>query len=71
MTHLKLLKLASLTVAVTVGLLVSGCGGINSGVGVSPASFLLPGLMMNEPQPAPTSPTTLGETNSVVVAQCP
>jgi hypothetical protein len=70
MIPLKPLKLLSVSAAaMTALLLTSGCSGINSGVGVSPASFLLPGLIMNDPQPAPAHPTTPADTNSVVVAQ--
>jgi len=37
------------------GLLVlaAGCGGINMRQSISPASFLLPGLIQADPQPAP------------------
>jgi len=42
--------------AVTGTMLVAGCGGINATHSVSPASFLLPGLMKVEPpKPAPTA----------------
>jgi hypothetical protein len=45
----KLLQLAILT-ACTLSL--AGCGGINAGGSVSPATFFLPGLMKND-APAP------------------
>jgi len=50
-----LLCLAMLT-ALTLSL--TGCGGINVGGSVSPATFLLPGVMMNTvPAPATGEPT--------------
>jgi hypothetical protein len=69
MSHLKPIKLACVAVAAALALLTSGCSGVNSGVGVSPASFLLPGLLMHDPEPTTPFPTTLSETNMVVVAQ--
>ena len=49
------LWLAMLT-ALTLSL--TGCGGINAGGSVSPATFLLPGVMMNTmPAPATGEPT--------------
>jgi hypothetical protein len=33
-------------------LLVAGCSGINASRSVSPATFLLPGLMQTDPPPA-------------------
>jgi hypothetical protein len=41
---------AALLAALTV--LGAGCGGINASQGVSPATFLLPGLMQADPAPA-------------------
>lgn len=38
-------------------LLAAGCGGINMRQSVSPATFLLPGLLKTEPQPAPAHRT--------------
>ncbi len=69
MNHPKPLKLISLAGAAAMLLLTSGCSGINSGVGVSPASFLLPGLLMNDPEPAGPFPATPAATNALVVAQ--
>jgi hypothetical protein len=43
-------------------LLGSGCGGITGKYSVSPASFLIPGLMKND-KPA------MGPTNTVYMAQ--
>jgi hypothetical protein len=37
--------------------LCTGCSGINTTQSVSPATFLLPGLMKAEPAPAPVDPT--------------
>ncbi|HUA39718.1 MAG TPA: hypothetical protein VMA35_15090 [Candidatus Sulfopaludibacter sp.] len=42
---------------------LTGCGGINAGGSVSPATFLLPGVMMNT-VPAPAT----GEPSSKVAA---
>jgi len=64
MNQPKLLKLACLVGAAALVLLTSGCSGVNTGVGVSPASFLLPGLILKDPQPA-----TPGDMNTVVVAR--
>jgi hypothetical protein len=69
MISTRLVQFASLLGLIVTLLAASGCSGVNSGVGVSPASFLLPGLILNEP--TPVSPATSAETNSVVVAQCP
>jgi hypothetical protein len=48
--------------AILVG---TGCSGINASKGVSPATFLLPGLLQADPPPATNSlaelPPTLGE----------
>jgi hypothetical protein len=35
-------------VLAALGLLGAGCGGINSGTSISPASFFLPGLLRND-----------------------
>ncbi|MGH7993859.1 MAG: hypothetical protein ACREDQ_10105 [Limisphaerales bacterium] len=49
------LWLAMLTAS---ALFLSGCGGINATGSVSPATFLLPGVMMNTvPAPAMGEPT--------------
>jgi hypothetical protein len=37
-------------------LLLSGCGGVNAGANVSPASFFLPGLLRNNTPPATNAP---------------
>jgi hypothetical protein len=34
----------------------AGCSGINTQQSVSPATFLMPGLMQADPAPAPTTP---------------
>ena len=46
----KLLPLAILSAGT---LFLTGCGGINAGGTVSPATFFLPGLMKNTAPPAP------------------
>jgi hypothetical protein len=45
-------KIVYLALATAGSLLGSGCSGIRASQGVSPASFLLPGLMQAEPVPA-------------------
>jgi len=69
MNPLRPLQVACLATLVGVVLLASGCSGVNTGVGVSPASFLLPGLIMKDPQPAAPFPSTPGDIDAVVVAQ--
>ena len=49
-------KLLRLTLAAVLPLVGTGCGGVNASHSVSPASFLLPGLMKND---APTNLPTL------------
>jgi hypothetical protein len=39
--------------------LVTGCGGVNAGTTVSPASFFLPGLLKNDTTPATNAPCAL------------
>lgn len=39
-------------------MLGAGCSGVNASHSVSPASFLLPGLMQAEPPPPPAHQTT-------------
>jgi hypothetical protein len=47
--HWKILKFAIIPVFAVMG---TGCSGINASRSVSPASFLLPGLMQTSPQPS-------------------
>jgi hypothetical protein len=47
---IRVLALAALAV------LAAGCGGINARHSISPASFLLPGLLKADPPPAQTAP---------------
>ncbi|MBI5384491.1 MAG: hypothetical protein HZA90_07355 [Verrucomicrobia bacterium] len=53
------------TLAVVAGLAM-GCSGINASKSVSPASFLLPGLIRNAPAPEPLDLSTPAPTNVVV-----
>lgn len=46
-------KLLLIAGALATGLLVSGCGGVNATGSVSPATFLLPGIMYRTPQAKP------------------
>ena len=48
------------TLVVSIGALGTGCSGINATHSVSPATFLIPGLMQNPPaQPLPVDPSTV------------
>jgi hypothetical protein len=49
-----------------VALLGAGCGGINASQSVSPASFLLPGIIKNDPACTNHVPFVLIETSNVV-----
>ena len=42
-------KLRSLAILPAAGLLLAGCGGLNTTQSVSPATFLMPGFMQNVP----------------------
>jgi hypothetical protein len=44
-------KIIWLACVAGLGLLATGCSGINTGTTVSPASFFLPGLMKADPAP--------------------
>jgi hypothetical protein len=50
---------------VVLPLAISGCSGVNATGSVSPASFLLPGLMKND---APFNPPTLTPEVSTKIA---
>jgi len=45
-------KIARLAIFGTVLLLGAGCSGINASKSISPATFLVPGLMQDNPPPA-------------------
>jgi hypothetical protein len=45
-------KVARLFVCGSLALLSAGCSGINASKSISPATFLLPGLMQADPPPA-------------------
>jgi hypothetical protein len=48
----------------------AGCGGINAGTTVSPATFLLPGLMKADPPVATNAPVALsGLSNQLAQAR--
>jgi hypothetical protein len=47
--------------AVAAGLLVSGCGGVNATGSVSPATFLLPGILYRTPEVKPLDPVRTPE----------
>lgn len=64
----KPLPLGLTILASTLVVLVSGCSGINTSHSVSPASFILPGLMRVDPPPAPDAEVP-SVADPVVVAQ--
>jgi hypothetical protein len=47
--------------------MTGGCGGLNAGASVSPASFFLPGLLRNDTPPATNAPAII-PANSPVFA---
>jgi len=49
-------RLIPTLVAGAAVVVLAGCSGINSRQSVSPASFLIPGLIMNDPRPAVDEP---------------
>ena len=50
-------RLALVAVSLAGGVMLTGCGGVRSTHSVSPATFLLPGLIQNTPaRPAPGEP---------------
>jgi hypothetical protein len=63
-TKWKLIWLAA--VLLPLPLLLSGCGGVNAGTSVSPATFLLPGILRND-TPATNAPSVFLQ-NSTVIA---
>ncbi len=65
---MKNLRLGSLGL-LAVGVLISstGCSGVASSHSVSPASFLIPGLIRNDIQ-KPVVPASTSATNSFLVA---
>ncbi|MGH7940265.1 MAG: hypothetical protein ACREFR_04265 [Limisphaerales bacterium] len=59
-------KLVLLAIPVlALPLVLSGCGGINAGTSVSPASFFLPGLLRNDTGPATNAPGIFRPDDSV------
>ncbi|HEV2330013.1 MAG TPA: hypothetical protein VGY56_14625 [Verrucomicrobiae bacterium] len=54
--------------ALALSLLLSGCGGVNGGTTVSPASFLLPGLLRNDTPPATNAPAIFPNNDSVLAS---
>ncbi len=49
-------RLIPTLVAGAAVVVLTGCSGVNSRQSVSPASFLIPGLIMNDPRPAVDDP---------------
>jgi len=55
-------KLLRLCLIPAIAMLVTGCGGFSATRSISPATFLLPGLMQADPQPeAPDRDLPAGE----------
>ncbi len=49
-------RLIPTLVAGAAVVVLTGCSGVNASRSVSPASFLIPGLIMNDPRPAVDDP---------------
>ena len=49
-------RLIPTLVAGAAVVVLTGCSGVNASRSVSPASFLIPGLIMNDPRPAADDP---------------
>jgi|GEM_PF-341302 len=47
--------------AIAAGLMLCGCGGVNATGSVSPATFLLPGIMYRTPEVKPLDPARAPE----------
>jgi hypothetical protein len=54
-----------------LALAVAGCSGINTGTSVSPASFLLPGILKVDPPPtnAPVAAILISNQNQLALAR--
>jgi hypothetical protein len=65
MRILRIGTLGLLAIAITIS--STGCGGIASSHSVSPASFLLPGIIRNE-TPKPVVPTNPSFNDAAIVA---
>jgi hypothetical protein len=50
-------KIVWLALVAALSVATGGCGGINASHSISPASFLLPGLLKAQPRPAPADET--------------
>ncbi|HUE37206.1 MAG TPA: hypothetical protein VMO20_07430 [Candidatus Acidoferrum sp.] len=48
--------------------LTGGCGGVNAGTTVSPASFFLPGLLRNDVAPGTNAPSMMSPTSAFASA---
>ena len=55
---MSVLKQAKAVALMVLLALMTGCGGINTGYGVSPASFLVPGLNSHAPSLSPSVPAS-------------
>jgi hypothetical protein len=47
---------------------LTGCGGVNAGTTVSPASFFLPGLLRNDTAPATNAPSVFSPASAFASA---
>jgi hypothetical protein len=62
-------KTLRLTILPVLLLSVTGCGGITASKSISPASFLLPGLLQADPPPANPDSTVPAVEPGIEVAQ--
>jgi hypothetical protein len=62
-------KILRLTILPVVLLCLTGCGGFTASKSISPASFLLPGLLQADPPPAPPDSTLPAVEPGTEVAQ--
>ncbi|MCP5518666.1 MAG: hypothetical protein H7A45_15560 [Verrucomicrobiales bacterium] len=53
--------LSLLATALVIGLVATGCGGVSASPSISPASFLLPGLVRDTPKGDPVEPVPVPE----------
>jgi len=53
---------------VALALLSGGCGGISGSQSVSPLDFLLPGIIKNNPSPAPNAPEAFPKNSNALAS---
>ena len=52
-----------------IGLFGAGCSGINRSIDISPATFLLPGLVQSQPAPVIPESSFIAKESELTVAQ--